>query len=93
MKFGEALELCRQGKLIHRPGWGRKDRFVYYQVGSLVAVKDLRCDAIRRWAKKEGFLDIEIAGHFDIQLMAGTVQCGWAASQEDMRADDWRVLE
>jgi hypothetical protein len=91
MKFGEALELCRQGKLIYRTGWNGKNQFVYYQKGSCVAVPDLRCDAIRKWAKKR-LMMVEIMGHFDIKTTADVIQCGWLASQGDMQAEDWEVL-
>jgi hypothetical protein len=93
MTLGEALELCKQGKRIYRTNWNGKGQFVYYQKGSIVAVQDLRCDAIKTWAQKDGLLAIEIMGHFDIKTTAGVVQCGWLASQGDMQADDWRVCD
>jgi hypothetical protein len=93
MKFGEALELCRQGKRIYRTGWNGKNQFVYYQKGGIVDVKDLCCGAIRERAQKDGLVEIEIMGHFDIKTTAGVIQCGWLASQGDMQAEDWEVLE
>lgn len=92
MKFGEALELCREGKKIYRTGWNGKNQFVYYQKGSAVAVSDLRCDAIRLWTEKEGLMAIAVMGHFDMKTSAGVIQCGWLASQGDMQADDWEVF-
>jgi hypothetical protein len=93
MKFGEALEFCRQGKRIYRTGWNGKDQFVFYQEGGIATVQYLQCDAIRKWAQKELFLSIEIMGHFDIKTTAGAIQCGWTASQGDMQAEDWEVFE
>jgi hypothetical protein len=93
MKFGEALELCRQGKLIHRTGWNGKDQFVYYQEGNTLDVCQLRCDAVREWARRSGLDRVKIMGRFDIKTTAGVVQCGWLASQGDMQAEDWEVLE
>jgi hypothetical protein len=92
MTFGKALELCQQGKKIYRKNWNGKNQFVYYQKGSIVAVNDLRCAAIREWAEKDGAISIEIMGHFDIKTTAGVIQCGWLASQGDMQAEDWEVL-
>jgi hypothetical protein len=91
MKFGEALELCRQGKRIYRTGWNGKNQFVYYQKGGVIAVPDLRCDAVRTWAEKDGTAIIEVMGHFDIKTTAGVIQCGWLASQGDMQAEDWQI--
>jgi hypothetical protein len=91
MKFGEALELCRQGKRIYRTCWNGKNQFVYYQKGSCVVVPDLRCDAVREWAERDGLMTIEIMGHFDIKTTAGVIQCGWIATQGDMQAEDWQI--
>jgi hypothetical protein len=94
MKFGEALELCRQGKLIRRTGWYGKNQFVYYQEGSIVSAEDLRCTALKKWAyTKEGSVTLKIMGHFDIKTTAGVIQCGWLATQGDMQAEDWEVFE
>jgi hypothetical protein len=93
MKFGEALELCHQGKRIYRTGWNGKNQFVYYQEGSNVAVQDLRCAAIREWAQDVCQVNVIIMGHFDIKTTAGVIQCGWLASQGDMQAEDWEVFE
>jgi hypothetical protein len=98
MKFGEALELCRQGKLIYRTGWNGKNQFVYYQEGSRVPFCRLRCYALRHYLSKQAeapfnMPDVTIMGHFDIKTTEGVIQCGWLASQGDMQAEDWEVLE
>lgn len=93
MKFGEALELCRQGKRIYRVGWNGKNQFVYYQIGGGVAINDLHCPAVELWARKEGRLAVKIMGHFNIKTSSDIIQCGWLATQSDMQADDWRVFE
>jgi hypothetical protein len=91
MRFGEALELCRQGKLIYRTGWNGKNQFVYYTAGNIIPVSAYGRE-IREWAHKRGATVIETMGHFDIKTTANVVQCGWLASQGDMQADDWEVL-
>jgi hypothetical protein len=78
--------------LICRDGWNGKDQFVYYQAGSCVAVSDIRCEAVKRWAEEDDLLAVEIAGHFGIKTSAGVIQCGWLATQGDMLAEDWRVV-
>jgi hypothetical protein len=93
MRFGEALELCRQGKKIYRTGWNGKNQFVYYQEGSHPDVCELRCEAVREWARRSGLDQVKIMGHFDIKTSANIIQCGWLATQGDMLAVDWEVLE
>jgi hypothetical protein len=92
MRFGEALELCRQGERIYRTGWNGKDQFVYYQAGNILPL-DYYCRPIREWAYKKGFAVVETMGHFDIKTTANVIQCGWLATQSDMQADDWEVFE
>jgi hypothetical protein len=93
MKFGEALELCKQGKRICRTGWNGKNQFVYWQKGSIIEASELRSKAVLEWAKKTGTMLIEIMGHFDMKTTAGVIQCGWLASQGDMQTEDWEVFE
>jgi hypothetical protein len=93
MRFEEALELCRHGRRIYRTGWNGKNQFVYYQTGACVAISDLRCEAVRKWAQDNGVMSIEVKGHFDIKTTAGVIQCGWLATQGDLQAEDWEVLE
>jgi hypothetical protein len=99
MKFGEALELCRQGRRIYRTGWNGANQFVYYQPGSRVPFCRFRVDAVKEYlVKKAGtptphnMNDVTIMGHFDIMTTAGVIQCGWLATQSDMQAEDWEVL-
>jgi hypothetical protein len=98
MKFGDALELCRQGKLIRRTGWNGKNQFVFYQEGSKLSFSMLRWSAFMKYISKQesamsGVEDIPIMGHFDIYTEQKVIQCGWLASQGDMQAEDWEVLE
>jgi hypothetical protein len=93
MKFGEALEVCRQGKLIYRTGWNGRNQFVFYQEGAGVLVEDLRCAAFKQWAQKDARIAVEFMGYLAIKTTSNIVQCGWLATQSDMQAEDWEVLE
>jgi len=94
MTFGDAIKAAKQGKRITRAGWNGKDMFVYYQSGSTVDIEDLRCNAIRTWAfKHHGERTIKIHGHFDMKNAQGKLAIGWLASQTDMLAEDWAVLD
>ena len=85
MNFGLALEAAKKGKRIARAGWNGKDQWV-----------ELGVDIIFR---TKGDAPAMIAMHEDIGSQAlvfwGTrgTQVGWLASQSDMLAEDWMVLE
>jgi hypothetical protein len=93
MTFGEALEQCKKGARITRAGWNGKNQFVYYQVGSTVPVDNIRNEPLSTWAREQGLSEVELQGHFDFKPTNNRIQCGWLASQGDMQAEDWMVVE
>lgn len=84
MTFGRAIEEVKIGKRIQREGWNGKNQYVELAMGISYV---------------NAYGDIINAEHDDIgnQALAfvGTsgVQLGWLASQADMLANDWRVVE
>lgn len=84
MSFGLAIEAAKRGKKIKRRGWNGKNQYVEL-AGAI------------RYVSPEGH--IVNAEHDAIGNQAfafcGTsgVQMGWLASQADMLADDWEVVE
>ena len=87
MKFGEALEFCKQGKKITRAGWNGKNMFVYYQEGSEISPEQARNDVLRSLPAP-----IKIRAHLDMFTAQGDIQIGWLASQTDILADDWEIV-
>lgn len=79
MNFGEALERVKSGKKIQREGWNGKNQFV-----------ELGCHVF--YVRPNG--DVITAIH-EVLIFYGTsgVQVGWLASQADMLAEDWRVVD
>ena len=92
MRFGKALELCKQGERIRRTGWNGKKQFVYYQKGSVIPLECMKIQSVREYVESYGGATVSIMGHFDIFTEQKVVQCGWLASQGDMQAEDWEVV-
>lgn len=84
MSFGLAIEAAKKGHKIQREGWNGKNQYVALATRISYVTSDGR------------FMNAE---HADIGNKAlafvGTsgVQLGWLASQADMLADDWRIVE
>ena len=84
LSFGLALEACKMGKRIARKGWNGKGQYV-----------ELGTDFDYYTTNDEG----RHVCHQDIGSAAlvfvGTrgSQVGWLASQADMLADDWVIVE
>ncbi len=94
MTFGSAIEALKSGARVAREGWDGKGMWLALMPGMVipegmvngrtkkfVPTGDLPCQPyIALWTA---------AG----QWQPGQWQPGWLASQADMLADDWRVVE
>lgn len=84
LSFGAAIEAVKGGKRIARKGWNGKGQFV--ELASNVAYLTPGGEAVN--ADHEAIGNKALAFH-------GTsgVQLGWLASQADMLAEDWEIVE
>lgn len=84
LNFGLALEAAKKGKRIARAGWNGKDQWVElgknfsYHEASGLCVATHHCD---------------IGSQALVFCGTRGRQAGWLASQSDMLAEDWMVLE
>lgn len=88
MSFGDAIVLLKQGRKVARKGWNGKGMWLVLAPGSLVKIKQ---GTTYSHAGLSG--DVLINGHIDMKTATGEMQPGWLASQTDMLAEDWIVVE
>lgn len=94
MNFGHAIELMKQGYKVARKGWNGKGMFIYLSGGYDINVDDvLRRDLCEYLAKTAENGIVHINSHIDMKAADGTLVIGWLASQTDMLAEDWIVVE
>ena len=84
MSFGLAIEAAKKGKRIARKGWNGKGQYVELATAICYAspngaVVNAEHDAIGNQA-------LAFVGTSGVQM-------GWLASQADMLADDWEIVE
>ena len=85
MNFGLAIEAAKMGKKIARAGWNSKDMYVF-----LAYEADFVTDAdISEFDQ----LEVEVGDMLVMKTAQNTFQPGWLASQADMLADDWYIVE
>lgn len=89
MTFGLALEALRKGQRVARAGWNGKGMWLTMDPGS--TVNELREGSAYHKAGLRG--PITINPHIDMKTATGEMQPGWLASQTDMLADDWIIVE
>jgi hypothetical protein len=85
--FGDALKALKDGKKVCRAGWNGKGMFLFFVPGSCFKVSRPPLLGIYT----EG-TDVRYAPHIDLKAADGTV-VPWTASQVDVLADDWQVVE
>ena len=80
MDFGEAIKALKEGKKVARKGWNGKGMYLYLADGELLT------DAIGDYSFP--FVDSVVMKTADDKYCIG-----WLASQTDMLAEDWQVVE
>ncbi len=100
LTFGEALEAVKQGSLISREGWNGKGMFLWLNKGSYdisyLTNNDYNVveQGIDRKLFNIGDKDtITRLPNINMKSASGATVTGWLASQTDMLANDWCVLD
>lgn len=89
MSFGMAIEAAKRGNKIARSGWNGKNMFVILVPGT----PNVRPVAGTPYSKAGITTETNILPHFDMYTATGDMLPGWLASQSDMLADDWCIVE
>ena len=84
MSFGQAIEAAKQGNKIARAGWNGKKQYV--ELAYCISYKNSAGEVVNVNHCNIGNKALAFVGTSGVQL-------GWLASQADMLADDWYVVE
>ena len=87
LTFSTALQYIKMGKKVAREGWNGKGMFVFLVPGSTFKVNRPPLLGIY----PEG-TEIKYHAHIDMKTADGQI-VPWLASQRDMLAEDWEVIE
>lgn len=94
MNFGKAIEFLKLGDKVARKGWNGKAMFIYLVRGQQIEKCNLRNEArLHLEVKDYHHEEITINSHIDMKAADGSIVVGWLASQTDMLAEDWEVVE
>jgi hypothetical protein len=92
LDFGAALKMLKLGFRVARKGWNGKGMFIYLVRQTLVDKEFLRNEAsIMPICDNTGTAHFN--SHIVMKTADGSVCVGWLASQTDMLAEDWEVIE
>lgn len=94
MPFGLAVEAMKQGKRVARAGWNGNGMWVAYTPGSQFAPEFAKAGhAAAHRAAEAPDQNVNLLPHIDMRAADGSMVIGWLASQTDMLADDWMILD
>ena len=84
MNFGKAIEEMKSGKKVARQGWNGKNQYI--ELATNISYKNAGGDIVNCEHDAIGNKVIAFVG-------TSSVQMGWLASQADMLADDWQIVQ
>ncbi len=84
MDFGSAIKLLKEGKRVQRNGWNGKNQYI--ELATNISYKNADDEIINAEHESIGNKAIAFVGTSGVQL-------GWLASQADMLAEDWKIVE
>jgi hypothetical protein len=87
LNFGQAIEALKDGKKVCREGWNGKGMFLYYVPANKYPYTTLIGKTI---ADEDGL--VEYGAYIAMKTAQGNV-VPWLASQTDVLAEDWMVVE
>lgn len=95
LNFGDAITALKAGKKVARSGWNGKSMFLYYvPANSYPAQTDI---AKAYWGAKQEPNDPALPlvpyGAYIAMKTAQENVVPWLASQTDVLADDWQIIE
>ena len=101
--FGQALKSIQRGRLVARQGWNGKGMFIFQRpedsLPTNIIVNQVKSlpESFKRWVSDNyGASEsdkIKFTAYLCMKTADGTVVNGWLASQTDMLANDWMIVE
>lgn len=95
MNFGHALEMLKRGHRVARSGWNGKGMWLALSgplEGRNIAFENFWSKPCSDFARDNGG-SATVLPCINMKTATGEILMGWLASQTDMLASDWCVLE
>jgi len=90
--FGHAISALKSGKRVSRSGWNGKGMYLWLLPAAMVKAEWCREPHLKEVAEANGG-EIEALGSICMMTADKKVLTGWLASQSDMFAEDWEILD
>ena len=92
LPFGHAIAALKEGKRVARSGWNGKGMYLWLLPAATVKAEWCREPHLKAVAEAQGG-EIEALGSIRMMTADKKVLTGWLASQTDVLATDWMILD
>ena len=92
MTFGEAIEAMKRGAKVARNGWNGKGMYLWLLPAANIKAEWCKEEYLKALAEQNGG-EFECLASIRMKTADNKVLTGWLASQTDMLAEDWKVVE
>jgi hypothetical protein len=92
LNFGQAVEALKRGHRVTRPGWNGRGMYLWLLPAATVEAEWCREPRLKALALQNGGT-IECLPSIRMFTADKKVLTGWLASQTDIMAEDWQILE
>lgn len=94
MAFGQALEALKAGNKVARAGWNGKGMWLSLSCNGarLIPAESFWSRHNAAHAREQGGA-AKVLPSITMKTATGEILMGWLASQTDMLAEDWRIVE
>ena len=102
MNFGQAIEALKNGQLVSREGWNGKGMFVFMRPEDTLPMEVLQNvkslpQNVKDWYSGQGnsthINGVKFTAYLCMKAADNTIVNGWLASQTDILAEDWGIVE
>lgn len=92
LNFGQAIEAMKNGRRVSREGWNGKGMYLWLLPAATVPAAWCKEPHLKLLAETNGG-NIECLASIRMKTADNKVLTGWLASQTDMLANDWCIID
>lgn len=93
MSFGQAIEALKAGKRVARQGWNGKGMWLALSAGTPALPAENFWNPHNKQFAIDNGGTAEVLSVITMKTADGKILMGWLASQTDMLAEDWTILD
>ena len=92
MDIGQAMQALEEGRYVTRKGWNGRGMFLWWKPPATVRSEWCHDPVLKHLCDVRGGT-VDATGTVCMYTAQGTVVSGWLASQTDLSADDFEVVD